>query len=474
MPEFRFKGSTVKGNQVQGTITAENLSAAKRKIQKVAEVKKIKVQGIQKKKTFIFKIQKDSDKPIKGEQKGFTKDEVKQAFEKLGYKVISIHPKILDFKFKPPQTEIVTFVRVSADLVREKLPYGEVLQLLILDIQNPTLRESLKQINNDLRQGKDSEEAFVRQEKYLGKFTARMLGLASKSGNMAEMYESTAKFLERNAEFKKNLRGALIMPLFTLLILFGAVIFYVAYIFPETAKLFLKLGTDLPPLTKATLQLSDFLVNNMLLIIMGSVIGIAGICYYFQTPQGKFIKDKYIIKIPVIGSLVHRTTVEIFCRVFNALYSGSGENIDAIKLASEACGNRYFENQIKNITIPMMLSKGKGLTESFTASGVFTKTALSRFNSGAETGTVKKSALQIANYYEKETVYKLKNVVDFVQLVIAMIIMVVMTALTLVSSETALVKPKTPYSQVEPQIELFAECDAGERDVRLGRRGESI
>lgn len=466
MPEFRFKGTTVKGNQVQGTITAENFSAAKRKIRKLAEVKKIQIKGIQRKKTYIFKIQKNGDKPIKGEQKAFTKEEIQQAFEKLGYKVINIQPKLLDFKLKPPQTEIVTFVRVSADLVREKLPYGEVLQLLILDIQNPTLRESLKQINNDLRHGKDSEEAFIRQEKYLGKFTSRMLGLASKSGNMAEMYESTAKFLERNAEFKKSLRGALIMPLFTLFVLLGAVIFYVAYIFPETAKLFLKLGSELPPMTKATLQLSDFLLNNMLLIVIGSVIGCAGIWYYFQTPQGKFLKDKYIIKIPVIGSLIHRTTVEIFCRVFYALYSGSGENIDAIKLASEACGNRYFEDQVKNITIPMMLSSGKGLVESFAASGVFTKTALSRFNSGAETGTVKKSALQIANYYEKETVYKLKNVVDFVQLAIAMIIMVVMTALTLVSSETAMVKPKTPYSQSQQQIEVLAERNDGERDVR--------
>ena len=53
--------------------------------------------------------------------------------------------------------------------------------------------------------------------------------------------------------------------------------------------------------------------------------------------------------------------------------------------------------------------------------------------------------MQIANYYENETVYKLKNIIDFVQLAIAMIIMLVITALTLVSSEAALIKPKTPY-----------------------------
>ncbi len=64
-----------------------------------------------------------------------------------------------------------------------------------------------------------------------------MLGLASKSGNMAEIYKATAKFLERRQEFKKSLRSALITPMVTIFVLFLAVIFYVAYIFPETAKL---------------------------------------------------------------------------------------------------------------------------------------------------------------------------------------------------------------------------------------------
>lgn len=445
MPDFRFEGITLTGRPVLGTIAAENFSEAKKKIRQLAEHRKVKLTRIQKRKTFIYKIQKDDEKPIKGEQKAFTKEEVKQAFGKLGYKVISIQPKLFDFRLKPPLSEIVTFVRVSSDLIREKLSYSEVLQLLIYDVQNPTLREVLKEINNDLRQGKDSEEAFLRQEKYLGRFVAQMLGLASKSGNMADMYESTAKFLERKAEFKKNLRSALIMPLFTLVILFGAVIFYVAYIFPETAKLFLKLGTELPPMTTATLKISDFLINNMILIILITAFASSGIIYFFRTPKGQFFKDKYIIKIPILGTLIHKTTIEIFCRVFYALYSGSGENIDAIKLAAEACGNKYMEQQIKSVAIPMMLSKGKGLVEALAATGVFTKAALARFHSGAETGTVRKSAIQIANYYEKETVYKLKNAVDFIQLAIAMIIMIVMTALTLVSSETAMIKPKTPY-----------------------------
>lgn len=321
-----------------------------------------------------------------------------------------------------------------------------MLQLLANDTENATLREAIKEINSDLRQGKDSKEAFIKQEKALGTFTSRMLGLASKSGNMATIYESTAKFLERNSEFKRNLKSALIMPMFTVLALLGAVVYYIAYIFPETAKLFMKLGTELPPLTATTLQFSDFLLDNVYVIGLCILGSLGALIYFFAVnPRGCYIRDRYIIRMPILGTLIHKTVIEIFCRVFYALYSGAGENIEAIKLAAEATGNRYFEKQIKSVAIPMMLNKGTGLVQAFEATGVFTKTALARFHSGSETGTVKASALQVANYYEKETVYKLKNAIELIQLSIAMFIMLVITALTLISAETAMMKPKSPY-----------------------------
>ena len=318
--------------------------------------------------------------------------------------------------------------------------------LMANDIQNKTLRDAVKEINAELKQGKDSEKVFLKQEAVLGKFTAHMLGLASKSGNMAEIYDSTAKFLERNAQFKKDLKSALIMPVVTLIILFAAVLYYVGYIFPATAKLFLKFNIPLPPMTSATLALSDFITNNVLLLLAATIIPVVAAIRFFSTDKGRFLLDKYIWKVPVIGSLLQKTSIEIFCRVFYALYSGSGENIDVIKMAAEACGNKFMEHQVKTIAIPMMVEKGAGITDAFEATGVFTKTAVSRFHSGAETGTVKTTANQLAEYYEKETSYKMRNAIDFIQLIISMIIMVVLTALTVVSSETATIRPKNPHT----------------------------
>ena len=443
MPEFRFQGMRAGGRAVQGVVSAETRNQARKIVLDLGQKNQFKLTDLKSRTTFIYRVKRGLEKPVTGEQKAFTKDEVVQALERMDYKVISVQRKFLDIKPKPPSTEIVTFVRVSADLIREKLPYNEVLQLLTNDIQNKTLRETVRDINNDLKQGRDSEQAFVKHERVLGKFTAHMLGLASKSGNMAEIYESTAKFLERQAEFKKSLKSALIMPGVTMFILLIAVIYYVAYIFPATAELFAKLG-QVPPMTAATLKLSHFLTQNFWWMSLIFVAGAIFLARFATTERGRYVLDKYMIKMPVIGTLLHKQNIEIFCRVFYAMYGGSGENIDVIRLAAEACGNKYMEHQIKTIAIPMMVTQGKGLTESIAATGVFTDTAISRFHSGAETGTVRATALQLANYYEKETGYKLKNVIDFIQVIVSLIIMVVMIALTIVSSESALIHPKQP------------------------------
>ena len=201
------------------------------------------------------------------------------------------------------------FIRITADLLKEKLSYNEILTLLLSDMENKTLRETIREINQDLKDGKEGREAFGKHQDALGKFPAYMLGVASTSGDMGAIYESTAKFLERNEEFKKSLRQALIMPVVILFFLFLAIVFYVAYIFPETAKMFVKFGMDLPPLTSATMKISEFLIGNIIWIII--ILFIIGVfrCIYLIT------KNFTIIFIRVFMSITLSITL-VFCNLY--------------------------------------------------------------------------------------------------------------------------------------------------------------
>src|SRR3990172_10954096 len=303
MVEFKFTAQRLNGQNISGTLSAISATEGKKKIQRLAEKNKLRIQTVQKKSTFLYRVRRGNEKPLRGEQKAFGKKEVEEALHRLGYKVLSVNKKLLDFQKKPPTADIVTFVKISAELLDQKLAYSEVLTLLINDTKNATLKNTLKDINNELKKGADSEVTFLKYQGIFGKFTSYMLGLASKSGNMAEIYKATAKFLERRQEFRKSLRSALITPAVTIFVLFLAVVFYVGYIFPETAKLFVKFGIELPPMTAFTLKMSDFLTSYILIIMGLAAIPPIVLWQMSKTKKGGLFLGRMMMKLPVMGSL---------------------------------------------------------------------------------------------------------------------------------------------------------------------------
>lgn len=448
MAEFRYRGTTLTGKPVQGVLTAGNARAARRVIDEICAQKKIRLVGIDKKNVYVYKVQKGAGAPTKGEQKAYSADEVEKALRKMGFSVLSVRKQPFAIAPAPPSKDVAIFIRICADLLRERLPYEEVIQLVVNDTPNKVLRDTLVEINQDLKEGKDGVEVYGKHANVLGKFTAYMLGIASTSGNMVQIYDSTAKFLERTETFKKSLKSTLVMPMFAVAACIGALVYYVMEIFPKTGEMFAKFGIDLPPMTAGTLKVSHFLQGNIGWLLPAIFIPIGAFVFWItRTQRGKLWADQWLMKVPVMGPLMHKMSIEIFARVFYALYAGSGQNIEVIRTASEACRNTYMEKQIKEVAIPMMVKEGKGLVESLEKTGVFTQNALSRFRSGAESGALRQAALQLANYYETETTYKLQNVIDLVNILVTMFIFGVTMILTLISGESATITPKSPLEK---------------------------
>jgi type IV pilus assembly protein PilC len=278
----------------------------------------------------------------------------------------------------------------------------------------------------------------------LGKFTVHMLSIASTSGNMADIYENTAKFLERTAEFRKNIRSALFMPAFVFIAAIGALAFYVMYIFPKIAGLLIKSKVAVPPMTAAAMAVSDHLQATFHWYTLAFLVPLMGAFLYFRTEEGRVQWHKFMIGIPVVGPLFYKTSIEVFARVFHALYSGSGENIEVIKIAAEACRNSYIEREITRTVIPMMLREGKSFSECLERSGVFPKNVIYSLRTGEESGAIREAMLRMANFYEKETRHRMTRVVDLINLFISVFISVLIVGITLLSSEVGFVSPPMP------------------------------
>ena len=439
--EFRFQGVAPGGQPVQGTVMASSKSTAQEKVEELADEHGFNPSELQKRRTFLYKVKTPKGTVRKGEQKAFSQEEVENALENMGMEVVRVQKKWFDFEWSPPQSDLIMFVRLAANLLRENLPFDEVLELLVSDVSSKSLQQVIRDLNSDLKSGMDPEKAFNKHRDKIGKFTAYMLGIASKSGNMAEIYEATAKFLERKDEFKSRVRSSMIMPAVTTLGLIGALIWYVWYIVPATAGLFEGMDVTMPPLTQMSLSMADWLDQNWLWLLIGTIVPVVVFALWARTEQGKFYIHKYMIKVPVIGKLLHKLNIEIFCRVFAILYSGSGDNLRVMRVAAEACGNKYMEYKIRNVTIPMMAAQGASLVDAMKASGVFTSMAVTRFKSGQETGTVQDSARQMADYYQKETELSLDAAVQGIQTAVSVIIAIGVLFLTILSAEMAFIQP---------------------------------
>ncbi len=442
MSEFRFTGVSPTGQSVQGTVYAKNKRTAQKKITNLAEQHSFQLRELEERMIFRYKIRNSQGKVVKGVQKAYNASEIRLALERMGMEVVSIKRTLLNMKRKPPVGDVIMFVRLAANLLSEKMQFNEVLNLLVADISSNSLRQVIRDINSDLKTGMEAKAAFMKHQDKLGKFTAYMLGVASQSGNMAEIYEATARFMERKDEFRKTIRSSMIMPAVTILATLAVFVWYVWYIVPQTAGLFKNFDSiELPPLTTMSIAWAEWLDANILWLILFIAVSVGAIVMFLRSPRGKYLAHKYMIRMPLMGSLLHKLNIEVFSRVFAILYSGSGENIEVIKVAAEACGNTYMEHQIKTITIPMMVAQGVDLVTAMEASEVFTDMALARYRTGSETGNVRKSAQQMADYYEKETTLKLEVAIQSIQTVVSLFIGIMVAFLTVLSAETALIRP---------------------------------
>ena len=171
--------------------------------------------------------------------------------------------------------------------------------------------------------------------------------------------------------------------------------------------------------------------------------GLIGAFIFSGTTQGRFYIHKYMLRLPYLGSLLHKLNLEVFCRVFGVLYSGSSNNQEVMKIASEATGNTYIEHQIKTVTIPTMMARGTDLIVAMLASRVFLPLTIARFRSGAESGAVGESAGEMADFYEKETSLKLTTALETIKTGIAIFLGIIVLYLTILSAETALMIPNT-------------------------------
>ena len=441
--EYRFRGTNKEGKPVSGTFTATGGREAKQHLAELKQRYQISVSTLERKRDWLYKVRVAGRAPFSGRQSAFNREDVEEALRRLGYENFKIGKVMFDLPGKPSTADVLMFIRLSANMLRDKMNFGKILELLAEEQTSRKMKETLYQIESQLKAGAEGREVFIGFSNVFGRFPAFMLGLATRSGNMADIFDSTAEFIERDVEISKTIRKALLSPLITILATLAAFGYYVLEIFPATATLFTKYDMETPPLTKATLNFSCWLQSVWWILGLGILVVALILWRWWSTPKGRVWRDRNIVKIPVLGPLIHKMSIEIYFRVFGTIYSGAGDNIETIRMAGEACRNAWMEDQIKRVTIPLMLREGEAFVPAMEATGGFTPTTITRLKTGQETGNLLTTSQQIANFYKAETTYRMANAIELMQTLVWLFVAAAITFLTLVSAEVANISPPT-------------------------------
>ena len=197
-------------------------------------------------------------------------------------------------------------------------------------------------------------------------------------------------------------------------------------------------------MTAATMQPQLLPARQLVVVDAGVHHSNRGYPLVVHNPKGKLWRDHNIIKLPVVGGLIHKMNIEIFFRVFSIVYSGSGNNIEVLQIAAEACGNAHMERQVKEITIPRMLKEGAGLIDAIEASEVFTDTAITTSERRFRHRFVKTQPSRSRPTTKKKQNTKFQSILQTIDVMTALFILVVMTALIVFPRKVRFMRPPAP------------------------------
>lgn len=332
------------------------------------------------------------------------------------------------------QNDFLLFIQQFAALLRAGIPVLQAISLLRQRSTSSSLREILTDVEEKIRSGVPLSEAFEAQGTFPKIFTASLLA-GEQSGSIDDVLSRYVIYLKRNIGIARKLRGALAYPLFLMVAAAGMVTFLVLYIIPRMSQLFRGLNTaaQLPTVTVIVLTISTTLASNIWWLLP-LIIGVSiGLYLWLRTPGGRLIRDRILLKMPLVGSLVRQLTMAQLARSLSTLISGGITVPDSWEIASQAIGNAELRRRSQSV-LPM-IREGRMFTDALIDANWMPDLATDMIGIGESSGSLKDMLDEVANFYDSEAEVRLEQLTTLLEpmilVVMAGIVVVILLAIYL-------------------------------------------
>ncbi len=392
MPSFQYKARNNSGNLIEGIIEAENKEIAAR-ILSSREMTPI---------TILEKMVSDD---LMGQ---FNKW---QALNSLNI------------------DDLVLFSRQMYSLTKAGVPITRALRSLTESTRNQALALALKDVSHSLEEGQSVGIAMGKHPKIFSNLFVSIVQVGEETGGLDQAFLQISQYLEREKETQSRIKSALRYPTMVIIAISMAMVVINIYVIPSFKTVFNKIGSELPWQTKLLMGISDFTVNYWLHILAGLILTSVAITQYLKTPEGQLLKDQWVLKIPAVGSIIHRATMERFSRSFAMILSSGVPLIQGITIVSNAIGNIFIGSKLDQMRIG--IEKGDSISRMAMSIGLFPPLVIQMIMVGEETGNISDMLLEVADFYKTEIDAELKNLSSVIEpfLIVVIGVMVLILAL---------------------------------------------
>jgi MSHA biogenesis protein MshG len=326
-------------------------------------------------------------------------------------------------------TDLMLFSRQMYSLTKAGVPLIRALRSLIESTRNPALADALKDTAKRLESGSSLAPALNQHKQVFSPLFVNIVNVGESSGSLDLAFLQLARYLERERETETRIKSALRYPVMVIAAISVALIIVNIYVIPAFKGVFDKMHAELPWQTQLLISISNFTVAYWPYLLIILISSAAAIGKYLTTTRGRLLWDRWLLRLPAIGSIIERSTMERFSRSFAMILTAGVPLIQGINIVSAAIGNSYVALRLDQLRIG--IEKGDTISRMARSTQLFPPLVIQMLVVGEETGNISDMLLEVANFYETEIDAELKNLASVIEPVLIVIIGIMVLVLAL-------------------------------------------
>lgn len=308
---------------------------------------------------------------------------------------------------------MLNFYRQLKALDSVGLPITKSLNKLAMSATSSYLKDVLIAVSNDVAAGMSFSSALRKHPKIFPEIVANVIHVGENSGRLGEVLEYLSGYMESTIANKRRLYNATRYPIFVLISVFVALTVLNMFVIPKFADIFSQFDLDLPFATKILIGVSNFMIQNKILLLVLMIVMALGAKRLIKIPKLSYYWDKCKLHFPIFGDLQRRIILSQFTWTFSLILRSGVPIIKGIRLASGTIKNSYFGKQL--LKMRSTIERGESLTRASISSNLFTQTTIQMIEIGEESERLDEVLADVAKYYDDEIDYDLKRVGELIE-----------------------------------------------------------